>query len=554
MDSQVFFMQNMRVLEQTDPALAARLKEARSGPGFYRFVTARSGAVVPALSDSAETVRALHSTVDPDKEALRLIHDTDGEGCLVFLGLGGGFAPSAALKHGGVRRVLVIDYGMHGLVELFSAKTYTALLADSRFRLIVDEEPLSIERIIKETYTPALCGGLRLFPLRTRVAHDAPLFAMAAGAVQAALDTMRGDFSTQAFFGKRWFSNIIRNVLGLTDCRQPAAEISAATVCAAGPSLEHELDRLALRRAARFIIAVDTSLPVLLEAGIVPDAVISIDAQHISYRHFLAGFPVHAALYLDLAGSPVVAAQSGRPHFFSGSHPLSRYVSRFWRPLAELDTSGGNVGYAAVSLAEYLGAQSIELVGADFSYPKGKSYARGTYLSALFSQQQNRLMPLEASFSHLLYRSASLGKVVRGAAWYYETALLAGYRKALEQKIAAMETPVYPVAGAGAVIARPQRSRGRMPAAVQSRRSDGPSAHGSFCAGRALSAQDFLDSYRTELLALEPASSSVSAVLATILPTAAAFQRQEPSLYGTELIDMTRQWCVEKIEFLAALH
>ena len=338
-------------------------------------------------------------------------------------------------------------------------------------------------------------------------------------------------------FGKRWFSNIIRNALCFKNYEEPDATIPIATICAAGPSLDQELAYLVNNSKERFIIAVDTSLPVLLSAGLMPDAVISIDAQHISYRHFLDGLPSHTALYIDLAGSPVAAAQSKAPRFFSGLHPLSLYISYFLHS-AQLDTSGGNVGYAALSLAEYLGAQSIEIVGADFSYPKGKTYSRGTYLSSLFGQRQSRFLPLESSFSNLLYRSSSLNKVGGGDTWYYQTALLAGYRKVFEQKIAAMQVPVRTILGGKAVTVRPALFTAKSCLHRQRR--------GAFTSPSAL--QDFFDAYRRELLALDPASNEVSDILTTILPTAASFQQHLPHLYGRDLIAMTKSWCIEKIE------
>ncbi|MDR2150971.1 MAG: DUF115 domain-containing protein [Spirochaetaceae bacterium] len=542
MDSPSFFTQNKRALDRADPTLAARIS-AHGNKARYHFVLARSGAVVPAFIDSAGIARPLHSTVNPEREARRLIHDTDGEGYLIFLGLGGGFAPAAALEHEGIRHVLVIDYDLPGLAELLTAKLYTMLFNDPRFRLIVDEEPAQIERLIKESYQPLLAGGIRLLPLRTRIAQDTEHFAQAAGAVQAAVSAVKGDYATQAFFGKRWFSNTIRNVLCVQDQAFPAVAGRTVTICAAGPSLDQHLERLLRCRAPRFILAVDTSLPVLLSVGLIPDAVISLDAQHISYQHFLAGLPAHTALYLDLAGSPVIATQSKHPAFFAGSHPLSRYISRFWHPLAELDTSGGNVGYAAVSLADYLGAERIELVGADFSYPKGKAYARGTYVWSLFSQNQSRFNPLESALSALVYRSAAVRKVVNAATWYYQTPLLEGYRRALECKIAALDLPVYQAAGEGAPLTLPRHTkRAQAPLNCQ-RRQPSPTE-------RALSPYDFLATYRDQLQTVDPADHKLSALLATILPTAASFQQELPHLTGADLIDLTRHWCIKKIENL----
>ena len=170
----------------------------------------------------------------------------------------------------------------------------------------------------------------------------------------------------------RWFSNIVRNILNIDIDAQdaPFPAVKHVSIAAAGPSLDIQLPRLLETRNNTFLMATDTSLPALLQASLTPDAVVSIDCQHISYLHFMLGLP--CPLYLDLASPPLVASRSPRPRFFSSSHPLTRYVSHKWHPLPAVDTSGGNVTYAAMSLADSLGAEVITLYGADFAYPLGR--------------------------------------------------------------------------------------------------------------------------------------------------------------------------------------
>jgi hypothetical protein len=311
--------------------------------------------------------------------------------------------------------------------------------------------------------------------------------------------------------------------------------VQRVSICAAGPSLDQQLPSLVARRAERFVIAVDTSLPAVLSAGISPDAVISIDAQHISYQHFMSGLPPSTLLYLDLASPPIVASQAAHPHFFAGSHPLTRYLSQYWRPLPELDSSGGNVTYAALSLAEYLCAESIELLGADFAYPYGHTYAKGTYLFSLFADRQSRFMPVESSVSALLYRTPSLTKIMRDERWYYETTMLAGYRQRLEQKICTMDIPVIRCAGDGAPLSLPEMHRGS--SARYKPRTAYPVT---------MSAEDFLGGYREQLRTLNPTHNQP--ILATILPTASALQKEMPELYGPRLIEATVAYCIQVLD------
>jgi hypothetical protein len=410
------------------------------------------------------------------------------------------------------------------------------------------------------------------------------------------------------------FKNILHNLLRAEEEAAPLPRIHRAAVCAAGPSLDLQIPRIAEARRngnAPFLIATDTSLPALLGRGLEPDAVISIDCQHISYRHFIpprhsavvrggtisgrvrepGGVPGPYRLFLDLASPPPLASLAARPVFFSAGHPLGAYIASRWRPLPLLDGSGGNVTYAAVSLAEALGAAEVELYGADFSYPLGRTYARGTYIFPYFEVLQNRLEPLEALFSRFLYRSPLEKRILfrdrqpdsgeSAGSWYYETETLVRYRESLEA--AGGGARLIPADGLGAPVGRtgegPCRNRGSpapppgFPAkagkpgkALGS--TAGPaggatvgfatgSADGSAAGSAVPPAREFLAAYREKIRALPlPAGTGAGIylaalgdegrqILATLLPLAAALRQKEP---GVETIERTRSYSIAAID------
>ncbi|MDR0997985.1 MAG: DUF115 domain-containing protein, partial [Treponema sp.] len=527
----------------------------------------RSGKIVPALINGEGRSLPLHSTVDPQREAARLVSGFGKEeSFLVFFGLGGGFHATAALERPETGQILIVEYGAAGLAELFSVLDYSPILEDRRVSLLLDREPAALEDRILNTYLPALSGGFRLFPLRARTEALPDKFLPAGEAVRRALERLSADYSVQAHFGSRWFGNILRNLRQAEEPGPPLPRPRRVAVCAAGPSLETQIPLLAedLRRsspAGLFLIATDTSLPALLRSGIEPGAVVSIDCQHISYHHFMVrGTGDSPRLFLDLASPPLLARLSACPCFFSGGHPLTAYVSQYWRPLLPVDTSGGNVTHAALSLAERLGAEGIDLYGADFSYPLGRTYARGTYIYPYFEVRQNRLNPLEALHSAFLYRSP-LERISRedsgdGASWYYETATLRRYRELLEE--ISMTSRVRPVPGLGAPI-RIRRNPG-VPG------PGGDSLAGGFSAFRAgpprTGAGEFIAAYRNRILALEsPGAEGIRGegmdresrlVLATLLPLAAALRRREPELHPKETLERTKTYALAAIDQVLA--
>jgi hypothetical protein len=492
--------------------------------------------------------------VDPRREGLRLISTLDREDFLIFLGMGGAYHIEAALERPETAQVVIVEFGLQGLAELFGLRDLGPVLGDSRVRILADPLPGTLEALIPGSFLPALSGAIRVLPLRPRV-EGAGEFAGAAEEIRRALDQVSADYSVQAHFGIRMFKNILRNILIAGEEEPPLPRIERALVCGAGPSLEEQMPRIARSgREGAFHLAADTSLPALVSAGLEPDAVVSIDCQHIGYRHLIppAGvLPPAAPLFLDLA-SPL-ASQAGRRVFFSGGHPLGEYLSARWRPFPAIDSSGGNVVYAAVSLAEFLGAREIELYGADFSYPLGRTYARGTYIFPFFGLRQNRLCPLEALLSGLLYRSPLEKRILPGnqegpGSWYYETGTLARYRKALEAKGRRMGARLLPAPGLGV----PMGAMG---------------GYGLRPAGRALRkappARDFLAGYREGIRSLPPAGGAAREypaslggeerrILATLLPLAAALRRGNPGLGGAEIIEETRKYSLAAVDRILA--
>ena len=579
-DRSYFFERNLLALSAHNPVLCSRLSTAETTLGRYKFLESHSGEVIPALVDRSGAAHALHSTVDPVKEAARLVstigvnaekegNNRSGEGgrssgFVVFLGLGAGFAPEAALNSGGVSHILVIDYDINGIAELFCSREYITLLGDPRFTLLVDPPPELVESTILELYRPALCGGMSVLPLRTRTELDRQNFGAASEAIQCAIEKVSSDYSVQAYFGMRWFANIIRNLEAAQRQNRSAPPIREAAICAAGPSLDDQISLLIeqkLAKQALFVISADTALPALLHRGLRPDAVVSIDCQHISYYHFMGTDCADIPLFLDIASPPMLPGFSNNPFFFSGGHPLAAYVSQQWRPLPLLDTSGGNVTYACLSLAESLGAQRITVYGADFSYPDGRVYARGTYIYPFFERRQDRRCPLETQFSSFLYRSPFLPPedTECGGVPRYETTALRQYRKSFERRISAMEAQVSAAAGRGIPLEIGQGALRQISPPIN--------AHSRifslFAPGKmVMDAARFLEQYRGSIEALpilgganrnavvylQNLNTDARRIVATLLPQMAALKHRRPQLSIPDLVEAVKHYSVNEID------
>lgn len=147
-------------------------------------------------------------------------------------------------------------------------------------------------------------------------------------------------------------------------------------VIATGPSLELHFEALRGIRdqAVRpLFICVDTAYRPLLNHGIRPDVVVSID-QRISSRHLPPDDTSAITLVYMPMGDPQVLGAWQGPRFtgYSAS-PIYQQLRQQW-PKGQLH-AGGSVIHPAVDLAVKMGAVQVTLFGADFAFPGDKTHA-----------------------------------------------------------------------------------------------------------------------------------------------------------------------------------
>ena len=158
------FDENMRVLHKRAPALADRVRRYE-GRLLWETLPARSGQVTARMVSAEGLVRHIHSSYDPEKEALRWagIAPRDA-GTLAVLGFGLGYHAAALRKmhHSGP---LVIIEGDPGLFHLaMRSVSLTSLLDDPLTYLFIQESGDGIERFLNELNSRSL-GYLSYFPV-----------------------------------------------------------------------------------------------------------------------------------------------------------------------------------------------------------------------------------------------------------------------------------------------------------------------------------------------------------------------------------------------------
>lgn len=519
---------NMLSLSSTQPLLSVKLGRTDASDRLF-IQKSKTGLPVPVINREGRHFR-LHSSIDPEREGRRFYSSSPHGGYLVFLGFGAGYHILPFLERSDVSGIVIIEYDAGIFKSLLTKMDCRKFILDRRVRFLIDPEPEEIVRDMLDNYLPAVSGNLHLLQLRSRVQLDDDIFNIAKKKINDVIKPISEDYSVQSYFGKRWFINSLENLKVAETSTTTLRPVRNALITAAGPSLEEQLPLLKEKRKGGTLIATDTSLPFLLKYDILPDMVISIDCQHITYHHFISGYPEQVPLVLDLASPNHLTRRAEKLVFFTSGHPFSRYVNSSWRKFPYIDTSGGNVGHAAVSLAETLGAQSIHLFGADFSFPEGKSYARGTYLYPYFHTRSGRISGLENHFFSFLLRNNTIIKVREEDYIRYTTRPMISYKERLEEAIKTLRASVVQADGKGEYI-KPYEGK---------KEQNRSSIIGTlFSAGVAEEPwYEFLRNYRCRLDALPEAGESLSDyrsqlskeqqdIMTTLFPASAAIRREQ---------------------------
>ncbi len=442
------YERNLLALSVNNPEISSRLKILEEKKSTVHFVISKTNLLIPTINTPNGNI-PLHSTFDPIKEGYRYYTTTPKGEFMIFIGFGGGYHILPFLKHKEISQILVIEKNILLFKSVLENIDVREILTDPRLTLLVESSPEQIKHFLLSNYFPAISGDLQTIILQPILRIEKNFLNETVNAIKAAISKIADDYTVQAHFGKKWFTNTLLNLAAAEKSYLTLKPIKEVMITGAGPSLEAQLDKIKEIKKRALLLATDTSLPFLLDNDVIPDMVISIDCQQVSYHHFLKGLPPDVPLIIDLASPPILTRLTEKIIFFSSNHPFSIFVNRKWRSFPIIDTSGGNVSHAAVSLAHKLGAERIYLFGIDYSYPEGKVYARGTYIYPYFRSLEKRTTPLETKLFEFIMRNKAISKTFKNGTVIYTTKPMSSYQTRLEEYINTLDCEIIQIPGRG---------------------------------------------------------------------------------------------------------
>jgi len=362
--------------------------------------------------------KPFHSRSNPKKEAEALVAGlTVRKGYLfIFFGIGLGYHIEHFMRtyqNAKDAKIVAIEKNAEAFSVLLHTRDASFL---SGVRLFVGE---STENVLAyfSALSPLTFKGYRIIRLRGAVSLNKRYYRTVETYFKCLMAGKLSDILTRFSFESLWMKNIVENIPSLANRMSVAALRNAhngtpALVIAAGPSLFRQLNRIRALIDRVVLIAVDTALKPLLASGIVPDFVVTLDAQYYNLFDFteILSFPRASgriALVADFVTYPKILKLWNGPVFFSATaaepentlgfphdhHPLIDMLGTFFPHIAHLDC-GGSVATTAVEFALHLGASPVAVTGLDLAFSDYLTHVNSSSPFLFSYRRSDRLSPL----------------------------------------------------------------------------------------------------------------------------------------------------------------
>lgn len=409
------YVRNMAALFRSDPGLAQRIDEVADN-GTVRVEPSKRGAptatvTVPGVDRSIY----LHSRVDPGTEAKRLADSVDVSEAFCYIVGGFGLGHHVRALHErllGEAFIIVTEPNLQLLKAAMESVDLAELFAKNRCIILTEANKSNIQTRL-EPYNTLIMMGAQF------VSH--PPSERVDNAFQVQMRKLLADHMTYcrmslvtlvansrvtsrnvAFNLPAYLSTPPIDVLRDRFAGHPAIVVSA------GPSLRRNIDVLARLQGKAVIVAVQTTFKMLLDRGITPDFVTSLDFHEMSKR-FFEGVPADCRTHL--------VAEPKVTHHVIDTYkgPTSLLHNNFARlclgdDLAARDglKAGATVAHLAFYLAVYMGCEPIMLVGQDLGYTDHVYYTPGVAMHDMWRPDLNRFSTIEMKEWERIVRSRNI--------------------------------------------------------------------------------------------------------------------------------------------------
>lgn len=402
--SEQILARNLAALAVANPTLAERLRTV--APGDCRFFHAADGTVSGEIAVNG-TTRPLGSRHRPLEEADEFVARIDmaEHATLVVLGFGLGHHVrrlGERMERTGV--VLVYEPDLALLRDVLARIDHSTWIRGCNLIVVDDLEDRGEWARRLGGLDVILVQGVRILehpPSRMRLGDAAKRIAeRMAESVRAARLSMSTTLVRSVATANAYLGNIALYAAG-HGCAElkDVAKGRLGIVVSAGPSLRKNIHHLAVDgvRDRCVVVATQTTLKPLLQAGVRPHFVCALDWHHISKRFYegireedVAG----TTLIVDPQANPIIPRSYPGPVRVFHADFLKAILGPVGRDMGRVQT-GNTVAHLCYTFARWLGCDPVALIGQDLGFTDGLYYSRGTAIDDVWAPELNPFNTVE---------------------------------------------------------------------------------------------------------------------------------------------------------------
>jgi hypothetical protein len=448
------YLSNMAALWAADPKLAERI-EATDGVESYPCEPSRSGPPTLRVRDLC-----LHSKYEPLREAQALIDPIPADERFVFFIHG--FALGYHLE---LLAKVASDEAIYCIIEPDLLMLRTAFEQRDFSNLIESGRVLFFTQLDKADLFVRMADFNGLISVGCETIHHAASVSLAPDFhkqfdiwIAELRDFGRTGLNTLIINGRRTAENITRNLgwyvaspsLSRLENRYQA---KPAIIVSAGPSLRKNKHLLRDAAGRAVLIAVQTTFQPLLEMGIEPQFVTSLDYHDICAR-FFEKLPVgvKTELIAEPKATDRIFQLNPGPLTVLGNDYAEGLLHEMNLTKAKL-SAGATVAHLAYYLAEHLGCDPIIFVGQDLGFSDGLCYTPGTSYEDVWRPELSPFCTVEMKQWEQIVRDRAILRQVpdqQGRPMYTEERLFA-YLQQFERDFAASKARIIDASEGGAL-------------------------------------------------------------------------------------------------------
>jgi hypothetical protein len=401
------YLGNLAALWSLDASLARAVEQLPDEDSRIVVERAKSGLPTLGLRTGDQRLVSLHSRYDPEAEGLKLVESIKINGPVAFyvLGVGLGYGLEALFERASAEALFFVFEPDLGVIRAAMFHRDLSHVIRSG-RVLFFTRPDKAELFHRLTPHAAMCTmGLEGLAHAPSLALHGDFFRQVQEWLAEFASFSRTSLNTLVLNGRRTAQNIAQNIG--TYARTPSVcalkdlhHGKPAIIVSAGPSLRKNKYLLKDADGRAVIIAVQTILQPLIDMGVEPDFVTSLDYHDISTRYY-EKLPknLETRLVAEPKASPGIFDVFPGPIWTLGNAYADSLLRELTTAPAQVQKarlpSGATVAHLAYYLAEHLGCDPIIFVGQDLGFSDGLAYAPGTNIDDVWRPELGRFCTVE---------------------------------------------------------------------------------------------------------------------------------------------------------------